>query len=140
MLALLAWAARVRFGRPLPEEPLLRPGKAFLVENTAELLRAGGYPAQAARAYLKAAQEEVLLRRPPPGGDGEREAWLLRLEATRGKEGTLARLKERVARLEDKSRGAEGEAVRAGQEIHSWREELTDGAKRDPRTTRGTPG
>ena len=38
--ALLAWAAAVRFGRPRPPEPPLAPGKLFLVEASAGLLRA----------------------------------------------------------------------------------------------------
>jgi hypothetical protein len=139
-LLLLAWAALVRFGRPLPPEPLLAPGKAFLVENAAELLRAGGHAAEAARAYLRAAREEVLARLPPPGGAEGREAWLLRVEAARGRAGTLRRLEQRVARIEDGRRGAALEAVRAGQQIYRWREELTDGAAGDPRTRRGPPG
>jgi hypothetical protein len=139
-LGLLAWAALVRFGRPLPAPPALAPGKAFLVENTAELLRAGGHAAEAARAYLRASLEVVLARMPPPGGAETPETWLLRLEAARGREGTLRRLQWRVARMVDGKRGAEAEAVRAAQQISRWREELTDGAASDPRTRRGAQG
>lgn len=139
-LALLAWAAAVQFGRPVPPAPLLRPGKAFLVEHTAELLRAGGHAGEAARAYLRAAREEVLARVPPPGGAETPAAWLARLEAARGKAGMLRRLEQRVAHIEDGRRGAGAEAVRAAQQISRWREELTDGAAGDPRTRRGPPG
>lgn len=140
MLGLLAWAAVVRFGRPLAPASLLRPGKVFLVEHTADLLRAGGHAGEAARAYLHAAREMVLARVPPPGGSETPAAWLLRLEAARGKAGTLRRLEQRVARIEDGRRGAEIEAVRAAQQISRWREELTDGAAGDPRTRRGAQG
>jgi hypothetical protein len=139
-LGLLAWAALVRFGRPLAPPQLLAPGKAFLVEHTAELLRSGGHAGEAARAYLRAAREEVLARVPPPGAAESPEAWLSRLEAARGRAGTLRRLEQRVARIEDRRRGAEAEAVRAGQQIHRWREELTHGATGDPRARRGPPG
>lgn len=139
-LGLLAWAAVVRFGRPLAPASLLRPGKAFLVEHTAELLRAGGHAGEAARAYLRAAREEVLARVPPPGGAETPTAWLARLEAARGEAGMLRRLEERVARIEDGKRGAAVEAVRAAQQISRWREELTDGAAGDPRTRRRAQG
>jgi hypothetical protein len=139
-LGLLAWAAAVRFGRPVAPEALLRPGKVFLVEHTAELLRAGGHAGEAARAYLRAAREEVLARAPPPGGAETPAAWLARLEAARGKAGTLRRLEQRVARIEDGKRGAAVEAVRAAQQISRWREELTDGAAGDPRARRGAQG
>lgn len=139
-LGLLAWAAVVRFGRPLPAAALLRPGKVFLVEHTAELLRAGGHAGEAARAYLRAAREEVLARVPPPGGAETPAAWLDRLEAARGKAGMLRRLERRVAQIEDGRRGAAVEAVRAAQQISRWREELTDGAAGDPRTRRGAQG
>jgi len=139
-LGLLAWAALVRFGRPLPPASLLRPGKAFLVEHTAELLRVGGHAGEAARAYLRAAREEVLARVPPPGGAETPAAWLARLEAARGKAGMLRRLEQRVARIEDGKRGADIQAIRAAQQISRWREELTDGAAGDPRTRRGAQG
>lgn len=138
-LGLLAWAALVRFGRPLAPPPLLRPGKAFLIEHTAELLRAGGHAGEAARAYLRAAREEVLSRLPPPGGAESGAAWLLRLEAARGRAGSYRRLEERVARIQDGRRGAFAEAVRAAQEICRWREELTHGTASDPGMRRGAP-
>jgi hypothetical protein len=139
-LGLLAWAAALRFGRPLAPAALLRPGKVFLVEHTAELLRAGGHAGEAARAYLRAAREEVLARVPPPGGAEAPDAWLARLEAARGRAGMLRRLEQRVARIQDGRRGAAVEAVRAAQQISRWREELTDGAAGDPRTRRGAQG
>jgi hypothetical protein len=139
-LGLLAWAAVIRFGRPLAPASLLEPGKAFLVEHTAELLRAGGHAGEAARAYLRAARDVVLARVPPPGGPETPAAWLARLEASRGKAGMLRRLEQRVAQIEDGKRGAETEAVRAAQQISRWREELTDGAAGDPRTRRGAQG
>jgi len=139
-LFLLAWAALVRFGRPVPPAPLLKPGKAFLIEHTAELLRAGGHAGEAARAYLRTAREEVLARLPPPGGAESASAWLERLEAARGRAGSYRRLEERVAGIAEKGRGALAEVVRAAQEISRWREELTDGTRGDPGTRRGAQG
>jgi len=138
---LLAWAALVRFGRPQHPAPALAPGKAFLVDSTAELLRAGGDVAHAAAAYLRAAREEVLARLRPSGeAGGSSDAWLARVEAARGREGELRRLERRVKAIEGRRRGAEAEAVRAAREIHRWREELTDGAAGDPRPGRVAQG
>ncbi len=142
--ALLAWAAAVRFGRPRPPDPLLAPGKLFLVESTAALLRHGGRAPDAAAAYLRAAKDEVVQRLRPPGEGGAGEAWLARAEAARGAEGALARLEERVRRLALRRIGGEEEAVRLARDIHAWREELTDGATqragRDPGHDRRAQG
>ena len=134
--SLLAWAALVRFGRPQPPEPALAPGKLFLVESTAGLLRHGGYAGQAAAAYLRAAKDEVVHRLRPPGEPGEAGAWLTRFAGARGREGSLRELEERVRGLGARSKGGEEEAVRAAQAVHRWREEMTDGAHGDPRRDR----
>jgi hypothetical protein len=126
--ALLAWAALVRFGRPRPPEPALASGKLFLVESTAGLLRHGGGAAHAAEAYLRAAKDEVVHRTRPPGETAPADAWVARLAAARGADAALRAVEERVARLGRRRKGGEEEAVRAAQEIHRWREELTDGA------------
>jgi hypothetical protein len=138
--SLLAWAALVRFGRPRPPEPLLAPGKLFLVESTAGLLRHGGHAGLAAAAYLRAAKDEVVHRLRPPGEAGEAGAWLARFAEARGREGPLRELDERVRRLGTRSKGGEEETVRAAQAIHRWREEMTDGAHGDPRRDRAAQG
>ncbi|MGC3997610.1 MAG: hypothetical protein QM767_09005 [Anaeromyxobacter sp.] len=131
---LLCGAAVAGFGRPRRAADGLAPGKTFLVENTAELLHAGGHVAEALTAYLRAAREEVLARVHPPPGESP-DAWLRRVEATRGQEGALAALEARVARLRRRRHGLEHEAIRTARDIHRWREELTDGA--DWRSARG---
>ncbi len=138
--SLLAWAALVRFGRPRPPEPLLAAGKLFLVESTAGLLRHGGHAGLAAAAYLRAAKDEVVHRLRPPGEAGEAGAWLARFAEARGREGSLRALEERVRRLGARSKGGEEEAVRAAQDVHRWREEMTDGAHGDPRRDRAAQG
>jgi hypothetical protein len=139
--ALAVWAGLVRFGRPRPPEALLAPGKEFLVENTAALLRHGGHVAHALGAYLRAAKDEVARRLRPPGDRAEaQDAWIARLAAARGRDGALAAAEARVRALEGRGRGAEEDALRAALEIHAWREEMTHGADGDPRRHRATPG
>ncbi|HET8538599.1 MAG TPA: DUF4350 domain-containing protein [Anaeromyxobacter sp.] len=138
--ALLAWAAAVRFGRPRPPDPVLAPGKLFLVDQTAALLRHGGRAGDAAASYLRAAKDEVVHRLRPPGERGAGEAWLARAEAARGAEGALAALEERARRLAGRRIGGEEEAIRLARDIHAWREEMTDGARTDPRHHRRAQG
>lgn len=140
LIALLAWAALVRFGRPRKPTLPLDAGKALLLENTADLLRAGGHVQEAAAAYLRAAREAVLARLPPPGAAEEPSAWLARLETARGRAGTLRRLEDRLRNSSQKRRRADVEAIRVAQQIHRWREELTDGASGNPRPRRGAQG
>jgi uncharacterized protein DUF4350 len=138
--ALLAWAALVRFGRPLRPEPLLAPGKLFLVDSTAGLLRHGGSAGHAAQAYLRAAKDEIAHRLRPPGEPGETDAWLARTVEARGRAEPLRELEERVRRLAARRAGGEEEAVRSAQAIHAFREEMTDGAHGDPRRDRAAQG
>ena len=137
---LLAWAALVRFGRPKPPEPLLRPGKLFLVDSTAALLRHGGHAGHAAAAYLRAAKDEIAHRLRPPGEGGETGAWVARVAEARGRGDRLREIEERVRRLGARRAGGEEEAVRTAQVIHDWREEMTDGAHGDPRHDRAAQG
>lgn len=138
--ALLAWGALVRFGRPVPPEPPLKPGRLALVDSTAGLLRHGGHFAHAAAAYLRAAKERVALRH-RPGGEGEAaDGWLAGLAEARGSGAQLRAIEERVRRLAGRRVRGEEEAVRLAQAIHDWREEMTDGAHRDPGHDRAAPG
>ncbi|HEY6006342.1 MAG TPA: DUF4350 domain-containing protein [Anaeromyxobacter sp.] len=132
-MGLLAWAALVRFGRASAPQPLLGPGKLFLVDSTAALLRHGGGAGHAAAAYLRAAKDEIAHRLRPPGETGETDAWVARVAEARGRGAHLREAEERVRRLGTRRKGGEEEAVRTAQIIHRLREEMTDGAHGDPR-------
>jgi hypothetical protein len=131
-LALLAWAASVRFGRPRRDPPALAPGKAFLIENTAALLRHGGHLGAAVAAYWRAAKEQIVhaLRAPNDRGAAP-DALLARTAAARGKTDRLDALERRVAALAAR-RGAPDEAVRIALDIHRFREEMTNGSRHHP--------
>jgi hypothetical protein len=130
-LALLAWAALVRFGRARRPEAALAPGKAFLVANTAALLRHGGHVAPAIGAYWRAAKEQIAQALRTPGAPGEAlDAWLARTAAARGKTRRLQALEARIAALAGRRR-AHDEAVRAALDVHRFREEMIDGSRRD---------
>ncbi len=130
-LLLLAWAALIRFGRPYRDAPALGPGKAFLVENTAGLLRHGGHGGPALAAYWRSSKEHVarVLRASGAGGD-TLDAWLARHAAARGRTKALDALERRVAALAGRRRG--DELARAALAIHDFREEMTHGADPHP--------
>jgi hypothetical protein len=130
VLLLASWAAWVRFGRPHRDAPALAPGKAFLIENTADLLRHGGHGGSALGAYWRGAREHVA-RAFPSGLPGEApDAGLARAAAARGRSAELADLERRVAALAGR-RGGE-ELVRAAAAICDFREEMTHGAEPHP--------
>ena len=130
--ALLAWAALVRFGRPVPAPAPAPGGSGELVESAAVLLTQGGHAAEALEGYLRAAREEVVRRLHLAGEGGDGDAALRRLLAARGREGELDALAARVRAVGRRRHGVVEEAVRAARDIHRWREELTDGAAGHP--------
>jgi len=131
-LALLAWAALLRFGRPRPAAAALAPGKEFLVANTAELLRHGGHVAPAVAAYWRAAKEQIAHALRPPGERSlDLERFVAALAAARERGAQLDALERRVAALPPR-RADEEEALRAALDIHAFREEMVDGARTDP--------
>jgi len=139
--ALLSWAALVRFGRPVRAPAALGPGKAFLVENTADLLLYGRHLNHAVSAYLRAAKETVAHRLRLPGDRADTlERWVARMAAARGKGHALAALNLLAEEQPNEGRGSEQSAVRAAQAIYQFREEITDGADRDSRRHRAAAG
>ncbi len=129
--ALAVWAGAQRFGGARPLGGPAAGGKAFLVANTADLLRVAGHSAEALRRYAHAALREAERRlhlegRPPE----EVRAALAHAAASRslpGPDGVAAWVEAAAARGRD-ARGL----VQAGIRIHEWREELTDGRRLDP--------
>ncbi len=131
LLALLAlWAGAVRFGGARPPAPLLKPGKAFLVENTADLLRAGGHSDHVLRRYFEAAERETSERLHAARAEprAAREA-VEALAHARGLPGPRA-LHDEVERAAEAGRNDARAIVAAGERIHRWKEELTHGRRR----------
>ena len=128
---LLAWAAGVRFGAPLPESPALAAGKAFLVDNTARLLQAGGHSAHVLVLYHRFVRVAVAEALAAPGSPGSAES-VARLDAVAGARGaslTATALAERVKEATAaRGKGAAREILRAAGEVHRWRKEMTRGS------------
>lgn len=129
--AVAVWAGSVRFGGARALPPLLEGGKAFLVRNTADLLRVGGHSSDALRRYARATYREVERRlhlegRPP----AEVRSGVAQAAAARTLPGPddIETLVEQAAGRGHDARGL----VLAAARIHRWREELTHGRRIDP--------
>ena len=133
-LAVLLWSATGRFGKPRPAAPAVAPGKRFLIDNTAELIRFGGHSAHALERYLHATVQEVARASHAPAhlGPGELRDWLLRAAKARQVDTDLAALEREVAEVvnPDKPHGsrAAARALAAAHRIHRWRQEMTNGS------------
>lgn len=124
------WLGAVRFGGPRALAPVLDGGKAFLVANTADLLRVGGHAPSMLRRYAQDAEREALRRLNLEHRDpAEARAALGRVALARGLPSpeSLAEEAEQAGR-----RGADPRRlVELGTRIHRWREELTHGRTAD---------
>lgn len=122
-LVVLLWSGMGRFGAPAPAKAELRPGKAFLIDNIAALLRYGGHSVDVLQRYLRAVQHEVgrRLHLPPRLDDDAARAWLERYGAQRRVTVGLERLRSEVGRATP-----ERVLPLAGR-IYRWREEMIHG-------------
>ena len=122
-LAVLLWSAMGRFGAPAPAEVAVQPGKAFLIDNIASLLRYGGHSVDVLKRYLSAVQNEVgrRLHLPARLGAKDARAWLERYGAQRRVTVGIDRLRTAVERTT-----RERVLPLAGQ-IYRWREEMIHG-------------
>jgi hypothetical protein len=126
----LAWAGSRRFGAPLPEASDVPPGKRFLIENTADLLRSGGHAGHALTRYFAATVQDVTrATHAPPGLDAKASReWLDRVGEGRRITTDLEALREDVESAS--ARGLRG-VLEAATRVHTWRKEMTDGSRDD---------
>jgi hypothetical protein len=140
---LVLWAGTGRFGKPLPALRPPAPGKAVLIDNTAELMVRGGHVvdslAQYHRITLRAVAAHFFLPPDlPPAALAARLAQVAPLppaaggrvgHAGRAGPGELAAIERRIARLGAAPRGrrAEERAAALARSLHRWRSEMTDG-------------
>jgi hypothetical protein len=134
VLAILLWSAMGRFGKPLPPLSAMAPGKRFLIDNTAELIRYGGHAAHALERYLHATVQDVARASHAPAhlGPAELRDWLLRAARARKVEIDLVALEREVADVVGPGpTSGHRQAVRAlatAGRIHRWRQEMTNGS------------
>lgn len=142
VLGLVLWAGAGRFGKPLPALRPPAPGKAVLIDNTAELLVRGGHAADSLARYYRYTLQAVaahyfLPPDLPPAELVDRLAKLAaRPGAARGRTGRAAAgelpaIERRIRRLGEADAGRRGEerAAALALSLYRWRMEMTDGAR-----------
>jgi hypothetical protein len=128
---LLLWAATGRFGKPVVAPPVIAPGKEFLIDNTAALLRFGGHAGHALRRYLQTTVQEVArLLHAPTGMDLNATArWLEQVAETRRVPIRLVDLEREVGEAGQARRERERRVVDTARRIYRWRQEMTHGSR-----------
>lgn len=126
--AFFLWAAIGRFGAPLPQPPVAL-GKAGLIANTANLLRAGGHAAHVLDRYAEATIRDVAERLHCPHGPGSaaRLQWLDQVGDARGVSRGIASINSRVAAASRDNRGMAAIAATARQ-LYRWKQEILHGS------------
>lgn len=129
LAGLLVLGGGARFGAPLPAAPVIEAGKRVLVENTADLLLAGGHSRDVLVRYWRASYRDVAETVHAPGtpGSSESVAFLDRLSEARGLGRRASELGGRVrSAVEAPSQGGRL-LVETSADIHAWRKEMTRG-------------
>jgi hypothetical protein len=122
-LLLFGLCASARFGRPRRPPPALPPGKALLIDNTAQLLHASSDHRAALRRYLAGVLQELGRRcgaLGPLAGLGSEQALIARLAAL-GQARGLAEDPAALARAARSPALRAPEALRLARRIHAWR-------------------
>ncbi|HTQ78550.1 MAG TPA: hypothetical protein VMM92_01025, partial [Thermoanaerobaculia bacterium] len=135
LLALVLWAGTARFGRALPPDLGLPPGKEGLIANTAQLLAQGGRVADSLRRYHQQTLRAVAARYflPPDLAEAELARRLTEIGRQRGRPLDVVALGQRIetfAASEGFGRQRQSAVARAmvfAQRLHHWRREMTDG-------------
>lgn len=128
---LLLWAATGRFGKPVVAPPVIAPGKEFLIDNTAALLRFGGHAGHALRRYLQTTVQEVARTLHVPSGlDLHATArWLEQVAETRRVPIRLVDLEREVDQAGQARRERERRVVDTARRIYRWKQEMTHGSR-----------
>lgn len=142
VVGLALWAGAGRFGKPVPALRPPAPGKAVLIDNTAELLARGGHVADSLTRYYRYTLQAVaahyfLPPDLPPAALAERLAQLSPRPpaaggpAGRAGPGELLAIEGRIARLGAAGpRGQGGERAAAlARSLYRWRSEMMDGPR-----------
>lgn len=135
-VALLLWAATVRFGAPMPAPPPLAAGKRGLIQNAAKLIDFAGYQRVIARRYVDATIRDVGRQLHAPHGlpEGELVDWLQRVGQMRAVTIDCGALHERAKEIESSGRRRDlSSLLPLVRDIHRWKREIIDGTGGNPR-------
>lgn len=131
--AFLLLSGTRRFGAPAPAPPPISPGKAFLIGNTADLLRFGGHALETLERYHANAVQESARRLscPPEFETKQMAAFVLERARERGLEGMAAAVEQDLDRARKRGRRRPHLVLRAARGVHRFQQELIHGSVRD---------
>ncbi|MCB9832749.1 MAG: hypothetical protein H6807_09765 [Planctomycetes bacterium] len=131
VMAVLVWAAARAFGPRLPQPPAVPPGKAFLVDHVASIIRLGRHDDYLVLRYLDESLREVAGRVHVESGP------LKQIEERLAARSRARQLDFDPKKWREAARRGKKSAVDTALEIHRWKEEMIHGSRFDPRTRRG---
>jgi hypothetical protein len=129
-IMMIAWAAMGRFGSTLPAKPPFAAGKAMLIDNTASLLRFGGYGSEILRRYADVTLRDVARRLNAPRklAGAELIEWVDRVGGKRGVKRKFRDLHDRIYRTEGNARRDGSRLARLARRLYLWKREIINGS------------
>ena len=126
VVLLLLIATMTRYGSPVVAAPTVRPGKEYLIDNTAAMLQYGHHSAHALQRYFTRTLQDVhrRLRGPEAAEPDVLRAWLQSMSTSRGSGLDLAALEREIRDLVMRRSDDAKRILAAAGRIHRWRQEM----------------
>jgi len=126
---LLVWSGTARFGKPLQQQAALAQGSAFLIGNTARLMRLGGHSGLALYRYRRATILAVAKTLHAPRGLPlpQLYEWLAHIEKNRSVKRPLADIASEIDTLVAQKSPDHAALLAAARNLYHWKEELLHG-------------
>ena len=126
---LLVWSGTARFGNPIRRKPALIQGSAFLIGNTARLMRLGGHSGLALSRYQRVTVRAVAKQLHAPRGMSLADlyGWLESIERNRGVRRPLASIARETDELISKKSPDSAALLEAARNLYLWKEEILHG-------------
>lgn len=128
MFGFWMWSGLRRFGAPVREAAAVSHGKRALIENTAQLLMAGGYSGSVLRRYFDRTQETVA-RHYRLSAELQGAAKLERLCEIPGSSEDLREIANDVEDLDNQAKGQESRLLSLARRIRQWKQETMHGTQ-----------
>ena len=129
-LLVVGWAAMGRFGATLPAEQPFAAGKAVLIDNTASLLRFGGYGSEILRRYADVTLRDVARRLNAPRKleGAELIDWIDGVGAKRGAKQNFRDLHARIGGTGGTIRRDASHLARLARKLYLWKRDIINGS------------
>ncbi len=130
---LLIWGGTARFGKALIKAPSIGQGTAFLIGNTARLMRLGGHSGLALSRYRLVTLRAVAKSLHAPRGLelGALYEWLARIETNRSIKQSLSSIAQEIDDLVAQKSPDSDDLLKAARHLYRWKEEILNGPTTD---------